>query len=90
MVSESSPAPAQPSAKFDLTHTLSPYLDLHLMFPTLQFLMENNMYNSADLQRAQLKLLHPTNMVDYAMELHKQVHGTAEVPAADTYQSDPK
>ena len=56
MASESSPAPAQPSAKFDLTHKLSPYLDLHLMFPTLQFLMENNMYNGADLQRAQLKL----------------------------------
>lgn len=71
---------ASPSAKYDLTHTLSPFLDLHLMFPAMQFLVENNMYAAADLQRAQLDLLKTTNMVDYEIELHGKVHGGGATP----------
>eukprot|EP00937_MAST-01D_sp_MAST-1D-sp2_P005962 g5962.t1 len=84
MAASSSQEAAGPQAKFDLTHTLSPYLDLHLMFPALQFLMENKVYKLADLQRAQLELLKPTNMVDFEIDLHKQVHGVADAPAEMT------
>jgi translation initiation factor 3 subunit E len=79
---------ATPSAKYDLTHTLSPFLDLHLMFPAMQFLVENKVYAAADLQRAQLELLKTTNMVDYEMELHAAVSGGAAPPAEMTAKRD--
>ena len=57
----STSAPAGPTAKYDLTHTFSPYMDLHLMFPALQFLMEHNLYKQTDLQRSQLESRSPND-----------------------------
>jgi eIF3 subunit 6 N terminal domain len=49
--------------KHDLTRVISEYLDLHLMFPLLDFVEQNNMYPAAGVAQARLDLLEPTNMV---------------------------
>jgi translation initiation factor 3 subunit E len=41
-------------------------MDLHLMYPLLQFLEEREIYSPETLMQAKLELLKPTNMVDFA------------------------
>ncbi|CAN0008763.1 unnamed protein product, partial [Heterosigma akashiwo] len=65
---------AQPTGEYDLTATIAPYLDNHMMFPLLDFIEDNKMYDTASVQKARLDLLAPTNMVDYAMEIHANLH----------------
>ena len=71
---------------WDLTTTLSPYLDLHMMFPLLEFvddLISKKIlpYESSDVATARLSLLHTTNMVDYAMDIYKELHNVDEPPS---------
>eukprot|EP00953_Heterococcus_sp_UTEX-ZZ885_P015243 8592-Heterococcus_DN1.PRE.3 len=60
--------------KYDLTNTISEYLDLHLMFPLLDFVEISGMYPGQGVAQARLELLEPTNMVDYAMEVYQTLH----------------
>lgn len=66
----------------DLTSQISPYLDLHMMFPLLEYvdsLISNPSisipYNTHDVAKARLNLLRPTHMVDYAMDIYRELHG---------------
>ena len=66
--------------QWDLTSKISPYLDRHMMFPLLEFLDEkigsgSVSFLSKDVASARLALLRPTNMVDYAIDTYKVVHG---------------
>ena len=68
------------AANYDLTSQISPYLDLHMMFPLLEYidsLISSGAisYNSLDVAQARLELLKPTHMVDYAMDIYREVHG---------------
>eukprot|EP00559_Dactyliosolen_fragilissimus_P002746 CAMPEP_0184855858 /NCGR_PEP_ID=MMETSP0580-20130426/999_1 /TAXON_ID=1118495 /ORGANISM="Dactyliosolen fragilissimus" /LENGTH=530 /DNA_ID=CAMNT_0027350501 /DNA_START=250 /DNA_END=1842 /DNA_ORIENTATION=- len=71
---------------WDLTSDVSPYLDLHMMFPLLEYvdsLISTGAvdYSSSDVAAARLELLRPTHMVDYAMEIYSELHGEeAEIP----------
>lgn len=72
--------PGQSAASWDLTSEISPYLDLHMMFPLLEYvdaLIINGTvpYSSSDVAAARLSLLRPTHMVDYAMEIYSELHG---------------
>lgn len=88
--SMTSPAPADAAAddaaNYDLTSLISPYLDLHMMFPLLEYIDSlistgSVSYSSSDVAQARLKLLKPTHMVDYAMDIYREVHGeNAEIP----------
>lgn len=66
-------------SKFDLTHKMAPFLDVHLVFPLLEFL-EKTSYDKEQVQRARLELLSPTNMIDYAIEIHGLLTGESEPP----------
>jgi hypothetical protein len=74
------------AATYDLTSKISPYLDLHMMFPLLEYidsLISSGAisYNSIDVAQARLELLKPTHMVDYAMDIYREVHGMeADIP----------
>jgi len=70
-------------AEYDLTQTIAPYLDRHLVFPLLEFLdLKKDLYPEEDLLKAKLDLLaEKTNMVDFAMDIYKKLHKTDEVPA---------
>jgi len=49
-----------------------------LVFPLLEFLEENTAYEDKEVQHARLELLAPTNMVDYAIEIHTALTGETE------------
>eukprot|EP01116_Phalansterium_solitarium_P003557 TRINITY_DN14378_c0_g1_i1.p1 TRINITY_DN14378_c0_g1~~TRINITY_DN14378_c0_g1_i1.p1 ORF type:complete len:479 (-),score=131.36 TRINITY_DN14378_c0_g1_i1:279-1634(-) len=66
---------------YDLTQTISPYLDRHLVFPLLEFLDGKNTYSEVDLLKAKLDLLDKTNMVDFAMDIYNKLHNTDTPPA---------
>lgn len=68
-------------ATWELTSKLGPYLDRHLVIPLMEFLTVKEIYSETDLLRAKLDLLSNTNMVDYTMEVHKNLYPDKEVPA---------
>lgn len=67
-------------AKYDLTARIAPNLDRHLVFPLLEFLQERQLYADEDILKAKIELLNHTNMVDYAMDIHKSLYQTEDVP----------
>ena len=73
--------------QWDLTNTVSPYLDRHMIFPLLEFLdgliaKEAVSYNSRDVAEARLALLRPTHMVDYAVDVYRSIHNSDATTAA--------
>jgi len=74
------------ASTYDLTPLISPYLDLHMMFPLLEYIDSliatgAISYSAADVAQARLELLRPTHMVDYAMDIYREIHGEeAEIP----------
>jgi translation initiation factor 3 subunit E len=69
-------------SEYDLTQTIIPYLDRHLVFPLLAHLLETGHFPEKDVIAAQYELARSTNMVDYAVHLHEQLNGEdAEPPA---------
>lgn len=51
------------TSKYDLTRTISKYLDLHMMFPLLDFVEMSHIYPADQVAQARLDLLDSTNMV---------------------------
>lgn len=68
-------------AEYDLTQTVIPYCDRHLVFPLLAHLVENELFPSEQVQAAQYELAKGTNMVDYAVNLFEQLHPDEEIPS---------
>lgn len=68
------------AAKYDLTPRIAPQLDRHLVFPLLEFLQERGLYAEEDILKAKIELLNNTNMVDYAMDIHKSLYHYDDVP----------
>ena len=58
----------------NLTPVLARYLDRHLVFPLLEFLSQRPLFDGADIQGAKIDLLAKTNMVDYAMDIYKELY----------------
>ncbi|CAH1115815.1 unnamed protein product [Psylliodes chrysocephalus] len=67
-------------AKFDLTPKMGQYLDRHLVFPLLEFLSAKGIYNETELLKAKLDILSKTNMIDYAIDIRKQLYPDDEIP----------
>ncbi|KAJ7972179.1 Eukaryotic translation initiation factor 3 subunit E [Quillaja saponaria] len=67
-------------ADYDLTPRIAPNLDRHLVFPLLEFLQERQLYPDEQILKAKIELLNRTNMVDYAMDIHKNLYHTDDVP----------
>ncbi|KAF5747967.1 eukaryotic translation initiation factor 3 subunit E [Tripterygium wilfordii] len=67
-------------ATYDLTPRIAPNLDRHLVFPLLEFLQERQLYPDDQILKAKIELLNKTNMVDYAMDIHKSLYHTEDVP----------
>jgi translation initiation factor 3 subunit E len=75
-------------ASSDLTHRMSKFFDRHLVFPLLEFLSDRANYSLRDITEAKLQLLSNTNMVDYMMEVYKELHGTEDVPKEMSVRRD--
>ncbi|EDV23058.1 uncharacterized protein TRIADDRAFT_50473 [Trichoplax adhaerens] len=67
-------------AEFDLSTRIASKLDRHLVFPLLEFLSVNKIYNEDDILKGKLELLKNTKMVDFAMDVHKKLYPEMEVP----------
>ncbi|TCD65957.1 eukaryotic translation initiation factor 3 subunit E [Steccherinum ochraceum] len=67
-------------ADYDLTQTIIPYCDRHLVFPLLAHLAESDLFPQEQVQIAQYELAKGTNMVDYAVTLFQGVYPDEEIP----------
>jgi hypothetical protein len=67
-------------AEYDLTRTIIPYLDRHLVFPLLTHLLESGLFSTEQVAAAQYELAKGTNMVDYIVSLYEQLNPDSEVP----------
>merc|ERR1711884_996812 len=67
-------------AEFDLTSQLGQYLDKHLVFPLLEFISVQKIYDEEEMLQGKLDLLKSTNMVVFAMDVHKTLYKDQEVP----------
>lgn len=65
---------------YDITGLVAPNLDRHLVFPILEFLQERQIYPDEQILKFKLALLNKTNMVDYAMDIHKSLDHTEDAP----------
>ena len=72
-------------ATYDLTPRIAPNLDRHLVFPILEFLQERRLYEDGQILKEKIELLNKTNMVDYAMDIHKSLYHTEDVPQGPTF-----
>lgn len=68
-------------AEYDLTPVLGQYLDPHLLIPSLEFLSEKKIYDEVDMLKSKLHLISKTNMIDYAVDIHKMIYPDSEAPA---------
>lgn len=74
-------APASSAAAIkstDLTAKLIPHLDRHLVLPLLDFLESRGAYSHEQVLKAKYDLMHPTNMVNYVLELKREIDGESE------------
>ncbi|XP_022901457.1 eukaryotic translation initiation factor 3 subunit E [Onthophagus taurus] len=67
-------------AEFDLTSRIAQYLDRHLIFPLLEFLSAKEIYSEHEILKAKTYILSKTNMVDYSIDVWKQLYPDREVP----------
>eukprot|EP00741_Cyanophora_paradoxa_P003582 tig00000093_g3479.t1 len=67
-------------AKYDLLPRIGPFLDRHLILPMLEFLQETQIYSPDEVLKVKLELISKTNMVDFAMDIHKKLHNVEDVP----------
>lgn len=65
-------------ATYNLSKTIIPYLDRHLVIPLLAHLEE--IFPKTEVYTAQYELARGTNMFDYAVSLFKKIHPDEEVP----------
>ncbi|CUT99128.1 eukaryotic translation initiation factor 3 [Echinococcus multilocularis] len=67
-------------AKYDLTKTISRYLDRHLVVPLLEYLSVKSIYDGDSILRSKLDLLMETSMVDFTCLTYKLLHNVDNVP----------
>lgn len=72
-------------ASHDLSKTIIPYLDRHLVFPLLAHLAEMSIFPRKEVQIAQYELAKGTNMFDYAVSLFKGIYSDKDVPSGSLY-----
>jgi translation initiation factor 3 subunit E len=73
------------SANYDLTPTMAPYLDAHLMLPLLDALRDFDFYNKDEVTREKFAVVSRTNMTEAAVDLlseAKAQDGDAEKKSA--------
>jgi translation initiation factor 3 subunit E len=61
--------------RYDLLPKMSNYLDPQLVFALTEFIRTRDIYDGREVLEAQVKLLWNTNMVEFTMEIYKELHG---------------
>jgi len=72
----------------DLTQTNAKFMDRHLLLPLIDFLASKSLHTKEELEKSKLSVLYKTNMVDFAMDIYKELHGARDVPASMSARRD--
>ena len=76
--------PKESPSSFDLLPRLSEFLDLHMIFPLINYAESlHNVYKPEDLLQAKMELLDFTNMVDYQIKLWTAKHSSSQSPPVE-------
>jgi len=75
-------------SEYSLTHSLTPFLERHLVLPLIEFNSSLQTYNENDLKAAKLDLLNKTHMVDFASETHAQLYPDASLQPFNDKRAD--
>jgi translation initiation factor 3 subunit E len=62
-------------SRYDLTADFSKFLDPHLVFPLLDFLLAHKVYPDRDILKNKYLLASKTNRIELELELYKLLHG---------------
>ena len=55
-------------------------MDRHLVFPLLEFIQLKNTFPENEVLQAKIELLQKTSMVDFTMDIYKNLNNTEDVP----------
>ena len=66
--------------EYDLTSKIAEHLDRHMIFPLLEFLSSRKIYDEKSILAMKLELLQNTNMVDFAVDCHKNLYPGEDIP----------
>lgn len=72
---------AEGAGAYDLTPTVGPFMDRHLLLPLLDFLATKSVFPKAEIDASKLEILFKTNMVDFAVDIYKELHKGKPAPA---------
>lgn len=67
-------------AKFDLTTRNLQFLDRHLTFPLLEFLLSKDIYDKNELLNFILETVNKTNMIDYTTDIRQRLNLSEKMP----------
>lgn len=81
-VTEHSAEVLELSRKYDLTQTLLPFLDRHLIVPILDFVSKSNLYDSKKIDQTKYDLLKDSLMTENVEALWKKIHPGEPVPTS--------
>lgn len=62
-----------PGTEYDLTRTITPFLDRHMVLSLVEFLEKHKIYPADQLAKAKLDVIDKTKMVDLKLKEHKAV-----------------
>jgi translation initiation factor 3 subunit E len=74
------------ATKYDLTPTITPYLDRHMVWPLLEFLDEKKLYPAADISKNKLKILSRTKMLDALEDEYKKLYKSDPPPVIQAHR----
>jgi translation initiation factor 3 subunit E len=87
-MADSAPASGSVAEQYSLLPKLMPNLDRHLIYPLLNFSLDEEAEQPLEQKKMLLELLKPTNMTDFVGQLHQDVHNLDDVPDEYTKKKD--
>ena len=74
--------------KYDLTRKMSPYFDIHMVIPLLDFLCEVKLYDAKDITNEKITSVLKTNMIEVVEDEYQKFADDKEMSAAYAAQKD--